>query len=152
VPFNVPDPPQGKFAAVTDMRGPGTRILYRDLRLDGRYVLQMSIFYINGVDGFSGYASSFASPKTLSVDAGPNQQFRIDLLAPAAPVDSVADEDIRATIFQTSSSDRTRTRPTPISFDLSRWNGQTVRLRFASVDNQRPMRVGVDDIRLAPVE
>ena len=26
-PFNVPDPPQGRFAAVTDMNGPGTRIL-----------------------------------------------------------------------------------------------------------------------------
>ena len=35
-PFDVPDPPQGRFAAVTDMNGPGTRILYRDLRLEGR--------------------------------------------------------------------------------------------------------------------
>jgi len=26
-PFHVPDPPQGGFAAVTDMSGPGTRIL-----------------------------------------------------------------------------------------------------------------------------
>lgn len=25
-PFDLPDPPQGKFAAVTDMKGPGTRI------------------------------------------------------------------------------------------------------------------------------
>ena len=37
VPFDLPDPPQGRFAAVTDMNGPGTRILYRDLRLDGRF-------------------------------------------------------------------------------------------------------------------
>ena len=35
-PFLLPDPPQGKFAAVTDTNGPGTRILYRDVRLDGR--------------------------------------------------------------------------------------------------------------------
>src|SRR6185312_8640482 len=35
VPFHLPRPPQGTFAAVTDMNGPGTRILYRDLRLDG---------------------------------------------------------------------------------------------------------------------
>jgi hypothetical protein len=28
VPFDLPDPPQGKFAVVTDMNGPGTRILY----------------------------------------------------------------------------------------------------------------------------
>ena len=36
IPFAVPDPPQGKFAAVTDMNGPGRRILYRDVKLDGR--------------------------------------------------------------------------------------------------------------------
>ena len=28
IPFAVPDAPQGKFAAVTDMNGPGRRILY----------------------------------------------------------------------------------------------------------------------------
>ncbi len=33
-PFLLPDPPQGKFAAVTDTNGPGTRILYRDVRLE----------------------------------------------------------------------------------------------------------------------
>jgi hypothetical protein len=42
-PFDVPDPPQGKFAAVTDMNGPGTRILYRDLRLEGRFTLQLTV-------------------------------------------------------------------------------------------------------------
>ena len=30
VPFDLPDPPQGKFAAATETNGPGTRILYRD--------------------------------------------------------------------------------------------------------------------------
>ncbi len=36
-PVRLPDPPQGEFAAVTDMAGPGTRILYRDVKLDGRF-------------------------------------------------------------------------------------------------------------------
>jgi hypothetical protein len=45
VPFDVPDPPQGRFAAVTDMNGPGTRILYRDLRLEGRFTLRLTVFY-----------------------------------------------------------------------------------------------------------
>jgi D-alanyl-D-alanine carboxypeptidase len=149
-PFNVPNPPQGKFAAVTDMNGPGTRIMYRDLKLDGRYALHMTVFHINGVDGLSGYSGTFASPKTLSIEGAPNQQFRIDLLDPSAPIDSVADADIRATVFQTTPGDRARTRPTAITFDLSRWDGQTVRLRFACVDNQGPMRAGVDDIQLVP--
>src|SRR5918995_1998672 len=45
VPFDVPDPPQGKFAAVTDMNGPGTRILYPGLRLGGRFTLPLTVFY-----------------------------------------------------------------------------------------------------------
>ena len=44
VPFSVPDPPQGKFAVVTDMNGPGTRILYRDVTLNGRFVLLVTLF------------------------------------------------------------------------------------------------------------
>ncbi len=52
VPFDVPHPPQGRFAAVTDMNGPGTRILYRDLRLQGRFSLRLSVFY-TGTGPFS---------------------------------------------------------------------------------------------------
>jgi len=51
-PFDVSDPPQGRFAAVTDMNGPGTRILYRDLRLQGRFSLRLSVFY-TGTGPFS---------------------------------------------------------------------------------------------------
>lgn len=37
VPFDVPQPPQGRFAAVTDENAaPGRLILYRDIELDGR--------------------------------------------------------------------------------------------------------------------
>jgi hypothetical protein len=150
VPFAMPNPPQGKFAAVTDMSGPGARIMYRDLKVDGRYQLEMKVFYVNGMDGLSGYTSTFMSPKTLSLGE-PNQQFRVDLVAPGAAVDSAADGDILATIFQTSPGDKPRSVPKSVTFDLSRFNGQTVRLRFACVDNQGPMRVGVDDIRLIPL-
>ena len=60
-PFDVPDPPQGRFAAVTDMNGPGTRILYRDLRLEGRFSLQLTVFYTG--------TGPFSSPATLAYDA-----------------------------------------------------------------------------------
>ena len=143
VPFDVPDPPQGKFAAVTDMNGPGSRIMYRDLKLDGRYTLQMIVFFV-GVGRFS-------SPETLDYDTiGANQQFRIDLITTAAPVDSVAKGDVLANVFATSPTDLDRREPGAVTFDLSRWQGQTVRLRLASVDNQGPLRAGVDNIRLEP--
>jgi D-alanyl-D-alanine carboxypeptidase len=140
VPFDVPDPPQGKFAAVTDMSGPGTRILYRDLRLEGRFSLQLSVFYAG--------AGPFSSPASLAHDTPePNQQFRIDLLRPSAPIDSVAKGDVLVNVFHTSPGDPARRQPTEARMNVSAWAGQTVRLRLATTDNQGPLRVGVDNIR-----
>jgi D-alanyl-D-alanine carboxypeptidase len=139
-PFEVPDPPQGRFAAVTDMNGPGTRILYRDLRVEGRFTLQATIFYAG--------TAPFSSPATLAYDTPePNQQFRIDLVRPSAPIDSVAKSDVLVNVFGTSSDDPARRQPTDVSMDVSAWAGQTVRLRLASTDNGGPLRVGVDNIR-----
>ena len=141
--FDLPDPPQGKFAAVTDTNGPGTRILYRDVKLDGRFKLHLSVFYA-GVGGFS-------SPQTLAHDEPANQQFRIDVVAPSAPIDSVADGDVLVNVFKTSAGDPDRREPRSVSVDLSRWAGETVRLRLAGTDNRGPLRVGVDEIRFEPV-
>ena len=151
VPFQMPNPPQGKFAAVTDTNGPGARILYRDLKLDGPFLLELTVFYANGFDGLSGYSNWFVTPRTLALNAGPNQQFRVDLLSPTSAVDSMADADIRATVFETQPGSPTRRSPAPVTFDLSRWAGQTLRLRIATADNQGPLRAGVDNIRLLPL-
>jgi D-alanyl-D-alanine carboxypeptidase len=140
VPFDVPDPPQGKFAVVTDMNGPGTYILYRDLRLEGRFTLQATVFY----DG----TGPLSSPATLAYDTPEaNQQFRIDLVRPSAPIDSVAKNDVLVNVFHTSPGDPARRQPTEVRLDVSAWAGQTVRLRLATTDNQGPLRVGVDNIR-----
>jgi CubicO group peptidase (beta-lactamase class C family) len=142
-PFDVPNPPQGKFAAVSDTNGPGTRILYRDVKLDGRFMLHLSVFYA-GVGGFS-------NPQTLAYDEQANQQFRVDLVAPSAPIDSVARGDVLVNIFATSPGDPDRHEPSTVSVDLSRWAGRTVRLRLAVADNGGPLRAGVDDIRFEPI-
>jgi hypothetical protein len=144
VPFDVPDPPQGGFAAVTDMNGPGTRILYRDVTLEGRLQLQVTVFYA-AVGGLS-------SPETLAHDGEPNQQFRIDLVDPSAPIDSVLAGDVLANVFRTSPGDPGSLAPTAVSVDLSRWSGETVRLRLAGADNSGPLRAGVDDIRFEPMD
>jgi hypothetical protein len=141
-PFSVPNPPQGKFAAVTDMNGPGRRILYRDVNLDGRYTLRLTLFYVN--------AAGFVSPETLDYESTENQQFRIDLLTPSAPLESLTAANVLTNVFRTSPGDPETREPSAITADLSKWAGQTVRLRLASVDNRGPLRVGVDDIRLEP--
>ena len=145
VPFDLPNPPQGKFAAVTDTNGPGTRILYRDVKLDGRFRLHLTVFYAG--------VGEWRSPQSLAYDdAGANQQFRIDLVTPSAPIDSVAHRDVRVSIFATSADDPDRREPSTVSVDLSRWAGQTVRLRLAATDNNGPLRAGVDDIRFEPID
>ena len=143
IPFAVPDAPQGKFAAVTDMNGPGRRILYRDIKLDGRYTLRLTVFYVN--------AGPLSSPNTLEYESDDeNQQYRIDIVAPSAPVDALAAPQVLANVFRTSVGDADRREPSAVTADLSKWEGQTVRLRLASVDNRGPLRAGVDDIRLEP--
>jgi D-alanyl-D-alanine carboxypeptidase len=144
VPFDVPDPPQGKFAAVTDMNGPGTRILYRGLRLDGRFTLRLTVFYAG--------TAPFSSPATLAHDIPEaNQQFRIDLVARSAPIDSVAKGDVLANVFATSPGDPLRRQPADVRVDVSAWAGQPVRLRLAGINNRGPLRVGVDNIRFQPI-
>src|SRR5688572_4335047 len=142
IPFAVSDPPQGKFAAVTDMNGPGRRILYRDVSLDGRYTLHATVFYVN--------AGPLTSPETLDYDNTANQQYRIDIVAPSAPIDSLAAAHVLANVFRTSPGDVDRREPFAVTVDLSKWAGQTVRLRLAGVDNGGPLRAGVDNIRLEP--
>jgi D-alanyl-D-alanine carboxypeptidase len=144
LPSDLPDPPQGKFAAVTDMSGPGTLILYRDVKLDGRFRLHLTVFHAR--------AGDFSSPPTLAYDEPEdNQQFRVDLLAPSAPIDSLAHRDVLANVFKTSIGEPYDRGPTPLQVDVSHWSGQTVRLRLAVTDNRVPLHVGVDDIRFEPI-
>jgi hypothetical protein len=145
-PFAVPDPPEGKFAAVTDMSGPGRRILYRYLELHGRQRLRLTVFYDNREIG------EFSTPRTLAFEGRrPNQQFRIDVMDPSAPIEAMSGRAVLATLFRTAPGDPARIEPTTKTFDLSRSAGRTVRLRFAQVDNRGPFRVGIDGLRLERV-
>jgi RNA polymerase sigma factor (sigma-70 family) len=141
VPFDVPDPPRGKFAAVTDMNAPGTRILYRDVTLDGRYRLQLVVYYVS--------AGPLTRPIVDTLDfraAQSNHQYRVDLISVGAPLDAVTRPEVLAAIYRAPVGGR-RQDPTPITFDLSPWRGQAVRLRLAVTDNRGPVRAGVDDVR-----
>ncbi len=139
----MPDPPQGRFAAVTDMCTAGSRLLYRDLELDGPRVLRFTIVYRSAAPSFA------ASPTLNHLPPYRNHQLRVDVMDPDSPVLSVAGGHVLSTVFRTERGDSPRLTQT-IGFDLSRWAGQTVRLRFAEVDNDAPLRVVVDDVRLEP--
>ena len=88
-------------------------------------------------------------PASLEFDGcEADQQFRVDLMDPAAPADSMAAKHVLATIFKTAPGDPSRLAARTVTFDLSQWAGERVRIRFAQVDNRGPLRAGVDDVLL----
>jgi hypothetical protein len=148
-PFNVPDPPQGRYAAVTDMDYSGAHFLYRDIEVNGPWTLHAIVFYEHDLDLF--YVQPdfgrFDGEAWLS-PGETNQQFRIDLVDPEAPIHSTEADDVLAVVFQTDPDDPASLEPTPVSVDLSQWEGQTIRLRATQIDNKAPLRAGIDDVRL----
>jgi D-alanyl-D-alanine carboxypeptidase len=148
-PFAMPDPPQGEFAAVTDTNKQGTRIMFRDVTLGGPLMLHLTVFFELG-HGDNGRAASFSTPNSLDW-WDDSLQFRIDLLDPSAPLDSVADDGVLVNVFSTEESDPATLAPTEVSVDLSDLAGQTVRLRLAEVAASARLRAGVDDIRFEPL-
>jgi hypothetical protein len=146
VPSNFP-PPEGTYAAISSQGGPGSHILYQDVTLEAGATHQLSF-----TTWYENHADSFYTPDSLSYQTFPNQQYRIDIMKPDAPVDSVAPEDILATVFRTEVGDPLSMEPTPMTVDLSQFAGSTVRLRFAEVDNQLFFVAGVDDVKVTTTD
>lgn len=141
----VPAPPEGVFAASTDQLGPGSHILLQDLTLGaGAQTLSFVLYYNN-------LAGTFVNPPHLDHTLEANQQYRVDIMNPAAPVDSVAPGDVLANVFQTTPASSLIMVPTLMTFDLTPFAGQTIRLRFAEVDNLFFFPASVDDVRIGPL-
>jgi len=143
--FRIPAPPEGAWQAVTDQGGPGSHVLYRDLVVGTEHPVQLTLrLWFNNRSGV------FVTPPTLGAWRKANQQLRIDLVAPSAPIRSLAADDVLATVFATGRHGMLRLTPTVLHRDLTAFAGQTVRLRIAEVDNQGFFQVGVDDVQLTP--
>lgn len=145
----VPPPPAGSYAALTVQGGPGAHILYQDVALEPYYSHQLSLI------AYYQSNNSLVTPQPSTLSPGPgeggppeNQQYRIDVMKPTAPVDAVEASDILATVFATKTGDPTSMAPTTFTADLSPFAGQTVRLRFAEVDNIGELNAGVDSVAI----
>jgi len=146
----VQAPPQGDYAAVADQANPETLLLSQDLHLEpgSDYRLSLLAFY----DSYAGIA--IPSPETLSVDeeaigSQANQQFRIDLIKPEAPPESVSPDDVLLTLFRTKAGAPRRMKPTLFSADLAPFAGRTVRLRIAVATTEEVLNAGVDAVSLS---
>ena len=147
---SVQPPPQGAFAALADQANPESALLYQDLQLEpgSRYRLSLLAYY----DSYS--ALTIPSPDTLSVGeetlgAKQNQQFRIDVMKPDAPLDSVDPADVLLNLFQTRSGGARKMGPTQVVGDLAPFAGQTVRLRIAVAATEEVLSAGVDAVALS---
>jgi hypothetical protein len=150
----IPAPPQGSNAAITDQDEPSSDILYQDVTLEPYWThqLTMTLFYT------SYNKIQIPNPDTLSwtgepseheLEPGqPNQQYRVDVMKPTAPVNSVNPSDILATVFATREGSPESMGPAQFSVNLTPFAGQTVRLRFAMTDNENFFNAGVDNVSL----
>jgi hypothetical protein len=140
--FRVRRPTDGDFAAMVDQFGPGTHILYQDVLVPrhGPAILSFDLFLNLPV-------GDYATPATLSAERFPNQQFRMDVMSPSAPVAGLGSGVLRA-VYRTEPGDPPTSGYRTISVSLREFRGRLVRLRFAEVDNQGNLEVGIDRVTL----
>jgi hypothetical protein len=140
-------PPQGDYAATSDQITATTTILSQNISLAAGLNHRLSLLaYYN-----SEVPIAVPAPDTLSVDDAQlggqaNQQFRIDVIRPGSPIESLSPADVLATVFRTQPGAPTSMQPTWLSGDLSAFAGQTVRLRFATAAHEELFTAGIDAV------
>ncbi len=147
----VPAPPEGVFAAMTDGGGANSRVLYQDFALPVGNSGNLSFQLFMNNEG-----TDFFTPNTLDFTGATNQQARVDLMRAGSDPFSVAGGDVIMNLFQTQAGDPLFSGYTLVNADISSvlnaFGGQTLRLRFAEVDNIATFNLGVDNVRLVVPE
>jgi len=119
-------PPQGTFAAVTDNNENGSYIIYQDITVPATGTTAFSaIVYIE-------CEAAYVSGTDLSYSPPPNQQVRIDIIAPASPIRDIG-AGVLLNVFQTTPATPLTLGYTTVNADLTTFAGQTVRIRIAGV-------------------
>jgi len=142
----VPAPPEGLRAAMSDAQGPGSHVLYQDIVIPAvvpSATLSFDVFVGNRAD-------AFRTPSTLDFSTPAlNQQARVDILAGGTDPFTVAGLQ---NAFQTMVGDPLVSGYTHHTVDvtslLNAHLSQTLRLRFAEVDNVFTFQLGVDNVAL----
>jgi hypothetical protein len=148
----VPAPPGGTRAAMTDAAGPGSHVMYQDFVVPTAPILSAQLRF----DVFVGNrASAFFIPSPASLDFSTpalNQQARVDILNGGTDPFSVSALDVLTTAFQTTTTDPLVSGYNTVTVNLTSLftanAGNTLRLRFAEVDNVFSFQLGVDNVSL----
>jgi hypothetical protein len=146
----VQPPISGTFSAYTTEEYPDTAILYQDVALEPLYSHQLSLTV--------GYRSQapIVTANTLLVDpevppSYDNQQMRVDVMRPTAPLESTSSSDILTTVFANKTGDPQVMAPKQFSVDLSPFAGQTVRLRVVTSAGDSEFNTVLDDVSINSV-
>jgi hypothetical protein len=137
--FPVPPPPSAPNAAMTDQGGPGSHMLYQDFVVPTDIAVAIIQF-----DYFVNNQDAFITGSDLSYTSGPNQQARVDIIDPSADPFTTT---VLLHLFQATANTQTYlTSNQDITAFLQAHAGQTLRLRFAEVDNQFFFNFGIDNV------
>ncbi len=152
----IGSPPDGKWAAVSDqVQGVGSDILFQDITIPSNIssaILKFTYYYYFPSQGFLTPGVDFPGTNNLDFNnPSSNAQFRVDIMKPSAPQFSIAAGDVLMNLLQSISSD-----PVPssvpqyntLTFDLTSFAGQTIRLRFAVVTNITSLNFAVDAVSI----
>jgi hypothetical protein len=144
---SVQAPPQGKYAAIADEISSDTLVLSQEIGLGAglEHRLNLLAYYESLVP------LAVPAPDTLSVDdevvgGQANQQYRIDVMRPGSPIESVDPADVLLSVFRTRPGAAQTLAPTRLTADLSAFAGQRVRLRVVVTANKDLLVGGVDAV------
>jgi hypothetical protein len=151
--FTVPAPPGPTHAAMTDSQAGGSHILYQDFTVP----MTMNVATLSFDLYINNHANAFFSPASLDFSTPAlNQQFRVDIITTSADPFSVSVADVLMNVYGTQPGNPLVSGYSTITADLTALfashPGETLRLRFAEVDNVNFMNVGVDRVSLTVPE
>lgn len=140
-------PPCGLQAAIAGEEGPMSVALYRDVMLPSlptgyKFTLSFQIAVQN-------YYTDYVAPLTLDYTGEPNQQVRVDVIKPTEDPFTMVPSEIWSNVFVTEAGSPLTIPYTKITFDLpGSLANQTVRIRFANVNNMVYLMTYVDCVGL----
>jgi len=135
---------------MTDAGAPGSHILFQDVVVPstGAVSVAFSLFINNGngaPDFFAPASLDFSTPAL-------NQQARVDFMTTSANPFSVAAGDVLQNLFRTLPGSPLVSGYNSFLIDVTSLfqahTGETLRLRFADVDNVAPFNMGVDAVAI----
>lgn len=143
--FAVPAPPEGTFAAMTDQTGPGSHVLYQDFVVP----VGVTAASLSFMELVANRHTMFHDAGNLDFTVSPNQHARVDIITTTADPFSTAGGDVLLNV-QTllANIDPYALFSTDLTALLQAHEGETLRLRFAEVDNQFFIQFGIDDVDL----